>query len=575
MAAGTRRYSIELIVNTQQLTQAGQEADKVQQQVKQGATGAASAIEGAATSVTRYLLGIQGLRAAWSMASQEMQKYMDMKSKMDEQQKTAAEKSLDYQRMLRQHFKNEGGFEHPEKLPAIRKDAEEFIKSVGFHSDAQGAKFLTTFSSDVAQYIGDPGEKGKLGLISNAEGAKYRKHVAASSVLGGVDAENANKVAGAILGSTNWNKYGNKAGMTAAAQYERSMGIMSRGRGDINVNARNYARLVNEMVQVDREEGRLTGDDALDKAAILIREVSEYNPEESEVFVRNWAEASRMLNKKGTKEQWKKAGMAYDDPADAARKALVYFKKLKAAGKIPQGKTFIDWLRNDANVAIRGGAGGQAIASAEAKGMGKAALEGVADINADTVQGKLASAIQNDEAYQADQAARQQSASERSIGDMTASIDKARKLGMAIAMAKGFHGDYDPRSYADKGNFRRLNPQGGFGLFAGEYDDEKHKGDMELYRELAARNHPGVDPEEAKRSRNPASLADTMTRKFYLSDPSARTRMINEEFQLYESRGQKVVELLEKILKEAEAQRAQNPPVVPNNGQRGGMVPPG
>ncbi len=574
MAAGTRRYEINLVVNTSQMTQAGQQANQVQQQVQQGATGVAGAIQQATNSITRYMLGIQGLRVAWGMATAEMQRYMELKQKLDDQQKSASEKSMADARALRQHIRNEGGFEHPERIPGIKADAAAFGKMAGFPSREAAIGFLTTFSSDVAQYIGDPGDKGTANLMNKEQGAKYRNLVGKSSVLSGVTGENANKVAGAILGSTDWNKHGNKGAATAYSQYERAMGIMSRGRGDINVNAKNYARLVNEMVQVDRSEGRITGDDALDKAAVLIREVSEYNPEESEVFVRNWAETSRMFGKKGTKEEWKKAGMGYDDPADAAMKAFSYFKRLKQAGKVPPGKTFIDWMRNDAKVQIRGAAGGQAIAMAEAKGLGKAAIESVAGITPDTAEKMQEALSKTDAAIEHDQAEQGGEAAERAMGAQTDPVEVARAKARELALAKGWFGVNDPRSAVEMGHWRKFNPSTWGG---GEWVDTKKKSDnadLEMYRMMVMQNHPDVALNEFDRANPTHITAERKAEEYYAANPDARTRMLAEEIKLYEKNGQKVVDALEQLIKLQQEANRKAEGGVPANGQMGGMVPP-
>jgi hypothetical protein len=454
------------------------------------------------------------------------------------------------------------------------QEAGQFQKDTGLEGK-EGVDFLTRWASDVSQYIGDPGNKSKAGLINEAQG-KYVRDKIGKTVAGmGIPGKAGVKLGGAIIGATNWNQFGNKAGATAHAGFERFLQISSEGKGDVERNMELGARFINEMVQVDRSEGRIGGEGntATDRAAVLLREVSEYNDQEAEVFARNAVEFARQTGKKSVAKTLKEAGINMsDNPVEDFVKLQKYFKKQKG-GKVGEAnETMIDFMRNKMKGNIRSAAGTYAIAMAEEKGLGQAAMEAVKGITPDTVAGLQAKWLEADPSMAMSQAREAAAAEARNKGLLQLHAETARTRAEELYTARGYGVLGDPRSSIEKGSLMNHFP---FTMFQAGWDEKKEGPGFELYKELMLRNHPeqfqGYDkltPDMQRATMNAATVG------YWNSDEASRANKFNKEVGIYEAReGKDVIALLEELVRVAKEQ-AQGPKAVPMPAPQANMVKP-
>jgi hypothetical protein len=566
-----RRYDINVIVNQQTNPPAPTPAPSPNAPAPPGSP---ASLDGLA----KYLTSVYAIRQAWGLANQALKEAVDLQEQLQKNQSGAANKAADFQRNMREYLRNEGVFTNPSKRAGVMQRAEEFGAKVGFPGQNDAINFLGMWSSDVSQYAGK--------LYSAEDDKKVSEWIARSSVISGVDPVSATKMGSAIVGSTNWRKqHGDKAAENAYAQYEKVTEILSKGKGNRQLNYKNFARFANEMITVDREEGRITGEDALVEAAVLMREVAEYNPEEAEVFGRNSIEFIRQLGKPSVAKHLKAAGISYGKPVEGFRKLVQYRAALKDKGKIPEGETLIDFMRNQMKGNIRGAAGGYAIVNSEAKGLGDQARKDSKDIDADNVVGKLEAMEAGDKALALDKATQAIASGQRGLGTGTIPLETTKQQAISLFLAKGYgHGMYDTRGLIEKGWMSKLNPQNWFGSDWTDYDasggpNGQAKSDyasMMLIKELAKRNYPGQTRRrvDASGSEYEMPMSEFIGDNFYRSDSNTRDVLLQREISKYESGGKSVQALLQELIDTVKKPGGPTP-VVPLTPVQPGMVNPG
>lgn len=561
----TRRYAIDLIVNQQTTPPAPTPPPNPN---TPPAPGSQASIDGLA----KYISGVYALRQAWGLAKDAMQEAVDLNEKLAQNQKTAAEKSAEYQRNLRQYFRNEGVFTDPSKRGPAMAKAEDFNKFAGFKSETSALEYMTKWSSDVSQYKGL--------LFDKADDEELMRRLARSTVLSGIGNESGTRLASAVIGSTNWlQRYGPNAKENINSKFERIVEILTQGKGDINLNTKNFSRYANEMISVYRDQGRIKDDagqdNALEKAAILMREVSEYNADEAEVFGRNAVEMLRQFGKPSVAKHLKKAGVLHaDDPFTAIRKLNQYYAALRDQGKVKPGETIIDFMRNAMKGNIRSAAGVQAIMNAEEKDLGTEAMARIAPITPATVKGLQDAMAFSDTALALDQTRASVAAESRAMGMQTIPLETVKSKAVEMFLASGYGGINDPRWPQERGIGRgMLHWMGGEWV---DYDQQSGRSDYAQYmlmKELAKRNHPGTTREQTGFGGfQDVSNAQREIDNFWAADSLTRDRILKKEIGLAGGES-KVVDLLQKIIDEIKKSGPTNAgvPLVP---QQPGLVRP-
>lgn len=188
-------------------------------------------------------------------------------------------------------------------------DIARYNVKTGFKPE-EGRSFLNELYNSGAQHVGRH--------ISEEQFEKYKVLAGQFAVQTHIDPQVVGDLAGNILASTDFSKYGDKAAQEALAKLNATYQIGKRGRGGNATLLTNFVKSASVLLRENREEGIMTSPENV-MAGISV--MAERNPNDAETFLRHASQGLRKLDDKKAGPLLKEAGITLkDDPFQAAAK---------------------------------------------------------------------------------------------------------------------------------------------------------------------------------------------------------------------------------------------------------------